>query len=108
MRARASSSNMGSMSNRLVLTMRFLGVSRRFDALRLVASLGTSTSLLRPDLAARLLARVHGLALDAIDHRVEARLVRGAGGVAADRLSADDERDLDDLGVRGASMLLGG
>ncbi len=51
---------------------------------------------------------LHGLALDLVDDRVERRLVAHAGRVRVDRATVDHQRDLGDMGIRGAAMLLVG
>jgi hypothetical protein len=53
-----------------------------------------------------LLLEVDRAALDLVDDRVDARLVRRRGGMATQRPSVDDEGDLDDVRVIVAAVLL--
>ena len=61
---------------------------------------------LRAGTQARFALEVDRLAFDLVHDRVDACLVRQGSGVAAQRLPVDDERDLHDLRVGGASVVL--
>ena len=99
----ASSSNIGSIAKRLVLTMRRSrrGLRRAVGerAQDLLLLLGT-----RPEAGLRLV--VDGLALDLVDDLVEGGLVADPDRVAAQDPAVDDEGDLGDVRVRGAPVHL--
>ena len=61
---------------------------------------------LRAGTQARFALEVDRLAFDLVHDRVDACLVRQGSGVAAQRPPVDDERDLHDLRVGGASVVL--
>ena len=47
-------------------------------------------------------------ALELVDDLVDARAMADRGSVRSERLAVDDERDLDDVGIGGAAVLLDG
>ena len=99
----ASSSNIGSIAKRLVLTIWRSG-GRVGRAVRDLAE--DLLLLLRPGADAGLLLEVDRLPLDLVHHDVQRRLVGGAGRVALERLAVDDEGDVRDVRVRGAAVRL--
>ena len=93
------------MAKRLVFTIRRSCPGSRVPSAR---DCEDALLLLRAGPQAWLRLVVDGLALDLVDHLVKRGLVADADRVTAQRAPVDDERDLGDVGVRGALVHLVG
>src|SRR5450631_1906949 len=83
-----------------------LGLGAGFVGRRLRFGNSPGPRFLYTNLATRFLSGVDYLAFDAIDHGIQACLVRWPGGMAAQRLTVDGERDLRNLRVVSIAMRL--
>ena len=99
----ASSSNIGSIAKRFVFTIR----RSRAVSDGPVGDLAEDLLLLvGPGADAGLLAMVDGAPLELVDDLVDAAPMGRPGRVGPEGLAVDDQRDLDDVRVRQAPVLL--